>query len=197
MCGGWQRQYKEFQVLIERLHRPQIRYQATAMAPCPISYSSNWLIWAIVLIWSSLFQVILLECLPKESSIPGDIFSHFNTAYTYAKEGNYDILPLSQNAGMKKLWFCNGILIYTPGHTVSNLGYTIFGQPFLGSMDNAGFLYIKPTFQVRILSIVAEPLSVPYASWPQSMWYKEMHSIQYWKSYRKKLCRFGQGKIIY
>ena len=34
------------------------------------------------------------------------------------------------------------------GHTVSELGYTIFGQPFLGSSDNAGFLYIKPSFQV-------------------------------------------------
>jgi len=34
------------------------------------------------------------------------------------------------------------------GHTVSELGYTIFGQPFLGSSDNAGFLYVKPTYQV-------------------------------------------------
>ena len=34
------------------------------------------------------------------------------------------------------------------GHTVSELGYTIFGQPFLGSSDNAGFLYVKPSFQV-------------------------------------------------
>ena len=31
---------------------------------------------------------------------------------------------------------------------MSELGYTIFGQPFLGSSDNAGFLYIKPSFQV-------------------------------------------------
>lgn len=36
------------------------------------------------------------------------------------------------------------------GHTVSELGYTIFGQPFLGSGDNAGFLYVKPSFQVGI-----------------------------------------------
>lgn len=36
------------------------------------------------------------------------------------------------------------------GHTVSELGYTIFGQPFLGSSDNAGFLYVKPSFQVGI-----------------------------------------------
>lgn len=34
-----------------------------------------------------LWQVILLECLPKESTIPTDIFSHFNTAFAYAKEG--------------------------------------------------------------------------------------------------------------
>lgn len=38
------------------------------------------------------------------------------------------------------------------GHTVSELGYTIFGQPFLGSSDNAGFLYVKPTYQVRATS---------------------------------------------
>ena len=31
---------------------------------------------------------------------------------------------------------------------MSELGYTIFGQPFLGSSDNAGFLYVKPTYQV-------------------------------------------------
>ena len=33
---------------------------------------------------------------------------------------------------------------------MSELGYTIFGQPFLGSGDNAGFLYVKPSFQVGI-----------------------------------------------
>ena len=33
---------------------------------------------------------------------------------------------------------------------MSELGYTIFGQPFLGSGDNAGFLYMKPSFQVGI-----------------------------------------------
>ena len=38
------------------------------------------------------------------------------------------------------------------GHTVSELGYTIFGQPFLGSSDNAGFLYVKPTYQVLATS---------------------------------------------
>ena len=33
-------------------------------------------------------QVILLECVPKESSIPQDVLSHFNTAFKYAKQGN-------------------------------------------------------------------------------------------------------------
>ena len=35
---------------------------------------------------------------------------------------------------------------------MSELGYTIFGQPFLGSSDNAGFLYVKPTYQVLATS---------------------------------------------
>ena len=35
---------------------------------------------------------------------------------------------------------------------MSELGYTIFGQPFLGSSDNAGFLYVKPSFQVWVKS---------------------------------------------
>lgn len=64
-------------------------------------------------------MVVLLECLHKETMIPKDVLSHFNTAFAYARQG----------------------------HTVSELGYTIFGQPFLGSSDNAGFLYIKPTYQ--------------------------------------------------
>lgn len=64
-------------------------------------------------------MVILLECSPKESSIPQDVLSHFNTAFAYAKQG----------------------------HRVTDLGYTIFGQPFLGSLRNAGFLYVKSSFQ--------------------------------------------------
>ncbi|CAB3980722.1 zinc finger FYVE domain-containing 9 isoform X2 [Paramuricea clavata] len=64
-------------------------------------------------------MVILLECVPKESSIPQDVLSHFNTAFKYAKQG----------------------------HRVTDLGYTIFGQPFLGSLRNAGFLYVKSSFQ--------------------------------------------------
>ncbi|KAL9950761.1 hypothetical protein ACROYT_G043318 [Oculina patagonica] len=64
-------------------------------------------------------MVVLLECLRKEAMLPKDVLSHFNTAFAYAKQG----------------------------HTVSELGYTIFGQPFLGSSDNAGFLYVKPSFQ--------------------------------------------------
>ncbi|XP_046839941.1 zinc finger FYVE domain-containing protein 16-like isoform X2 [Xenia sp. Carnegie-2017] len=64
-------------------------------------------------------MVILLECLPKESSIPQDLLTHFNTAFRYAKQG----------------------------HRVTDLGYTIFGQPFLGSLRNAGFVYVKSSFQ--------------------------------------------------
>ncbi|XP_074611326.1 zinc finger FYVE domain-containing protein 9-like isoform X1 [Acropora palmata] len=78
-------------------------------------------------------MVVLLECLKKEAMIPKDVLSHFNTAFAYAKQG----------------------------HTVSELGYTIFGQPFLGSSDNAGFLYFKPTYQcLKNLPLPATPYVV-------------------------------------
>ncbi|KAK3743245.1 hypothetical protein QZH41_017053, partial [Actinostola sp. cb2023] len=76
-------------------------------------------------------MVVLLECEHSENTVPKDVLSHFNTAFTYAKQG----------------------------HVVSDLGFTIFGQPFLGSSNNAGFLYIKPTFQC--LDNLPLP-SVPY-----------------------------------
>lgn len=32
-------------------------------------------------------QVVLLECLRKETMLPKDVLSHFNTAFAYAKQG--------------------------------------------------------------------------------------------------------------
>ena len=32
-------------------------------------------------------KVVLLECLRKETMLPKDVLSHFNTAFAYAKQG--------------------------------------------------------------------------------------------------------------
>lgn len=90
-------------------------------------------------------MVVLLECHRKETMLPKDVLSHFNTAFAYAKQG----------------------------HTVSELGYTIFGQPFLGSDDNAGFLYVKPSFQCLknipvpstpyVIGVLIKRLEAPWA----------------------------------
>ncbi|XP_069694547.1 zinc finger FYVE domain-containing protein 16 isoform X2 [Periplaneta americana] len=64
--------------------------------------------------------VIVLECLPDETTIPKDIFRHLNTLYQDASRGN----------------------------TVSELGHSVFqGVPFLDSTDHGGFIYIRPSFQ--------------------------------------------------
>lgn len=49
--------------------------------------------------------MILLECLPKESSIPQDVLSHFNTSFAYAKKGT------SQNNVMIMLALMVGMMI--------------------------------------------------------------------------------------
>jgi hypothetical protein len=85
--------------------------------------------------------------MPKESSIPQDVLSHFNTAFKYAKQGNkciYNSTVYSNCTNNKVTNICLNI-----GHRVTDLGYTIFGQPFLGSLRNAGFLYVKSSFQVK------------------------------------------------
>lgn len=64
--------------------------------------------------------VIILECLPDESTVPKDIFRHLNTLYQDASRGN----------------------------TVSELGHTVFqGVPFLDSPEHGGFIYVRPSFQ--------------------------------------------------
>ncbi|EDO36159.1 predicted protein, partial [Nematostella vectensis] len=90
-------------------------------------------------------MVVLLECEKNENTIPKDVLSHFNTAFAYAKQG----------------------------YVVSDLGFTIFGQPFLGSSNNAGFLYIKPTFQCLenlplptvpyVVGVLIQRLEAPWA----------------------------------
>ena len=37
----------------------------------------------VIIFW----QVVLLECLRKETMLPKDVLSHFNTAFAYAKQG--------------------------------------------------------------------------------------------------------------
>ena len=45
----------------------------------------------------------------------------------------------------------------SPGNTVGDLGHTIFNQPFLGSREHGGFLYIQPTFQCTQRLILPDP----------------------------------------
>ncbi|KAK7100156.1 uncharacterized protein [Littorina saxatilis] len=63
--------------------------------------------------------VVVLETLPDEDTVPRDIFCHFSTVYEEASKGN----------------------------TVSNMGHTIFNQPFLDSRSHGGMLYIRSSFQ--------------------------------------------------
>ncbi|XP_049783559.1 zinc finger FYVE domain-containing protein 9 [Schistocerca cancellata] len=64
--------------------------------------------------------VIILECLPDESSVPRDIFTHLSTLYQEASRGRM----------------------------VSELGHSVLqGSVFLGSSEYGGFIYIRPSFQ--------------------------------------------------
>ncbi|XP_066297796.1 zinc finger FYVE domain-containing protein 16-like [Branchiostoma lanceolatum] len=73
--------------------------------------------------------VILLEAMPDDDVIPRDIFAHLQMVYEEAGKGN----------------------------TVGDLGHTIFNQPFLGSREHGGFLYIQPTFQCTQRLILPDP----------------------------------------
>lgn len=64
--------------------------------------------------------VIILECLPDESSIPRDIFTHLSNLYQEASRGRM----------------------------VGELGHSVLqGTVFLGSSEYGGFIYIRPSFQ--------------------------------------------------
>lgn len=96
------------------------------------------------------------------------------------------------------------------GHTVSELGYTIFGQPFLGSSDNAGFLYVKPSFQVcfEIESLGSETFflvsvfRIKKKNWrdvkneaPDGIWCCNIFSLGYTREHKTQLNI--SGTIIY
>ena len=87
-----------------------------------------------------------------ESSVPRDIFCHFNTVYEEA--GKVSIIESTSSiCSIRHLLPWTFGLSYTlsslllQGNYVSDLGHTIFNQSFLGSRDHGGFLYVRPTFQ--------------------------------------------------
>lgn len=66
--------------------------------------------------------LFLMEYLPTDDDIHNDMFELLKLIYKEAARGN----------------------------TVSHLGFTQLGErKFLGSTNHAGFLYFKPSFQVR------------------------------------------------